>query len=214
MPRRWSSGVPAGIVHSVCKPLRGSAGLGVHLRGGGLVGGGDDVDTGLCALFLRGHDERPEARWLQRLKAWQNAAVHRVGRTSRWSLRSCWSWSSRRLRYCPSSADLHADFKEAISFCRYRVPSRDLRSNRCWTPANASAPMSWPCPMCKASSSKSPRGVGRGYIRSASNRISRRAQADATVDQGARNKNAGHFGEVPGIQSEVVTFLAIASAKA
>jgi CzcA family heavy metal efflux pump len=33
----------------------------------------------LCALFLRGHDARPEARWLQRLKGWQNAAVHRVG---------------------------------------------------------------------------------------------------------------------------------------
>jgi CzcA family heavy metal efflux pump len=33
----------------------------------------------LCALFLRGHDARPEAGWLQRLKAWQNGAVHRVG---------------------------------------------------------------------------------------------------------------------------------------
>jgi CzcA family heavy metal efflux pump len=33
----------------------------------------------LCALFLRGHDARPEARWLQRLKSWQNGAVHRVG---------------------------------------------------------------------------------------------------------------------------------------
>jgi CzcA family heavy metal efflux pump len=33
----------------------------------------------LCALFLRSHDARPEARWLQRLKAWQNAAVHKVG---------------------------------------------------------------------------------------------------------------------------------------
>jgi CzcA family heavy metal efflux pump len=34
----------------------------------------------LCALFLREHDARPEARWLQRLKAWQDAAVHGVGR--------------------------------------------------------------------------------------------------------------------------------------
>jgi CzcA family heavy metal efflux pump len=33
----------------------------------------------LCALFLRSHDARPEARWLQKLKAWQDAAVHRVG---------------------------------------------------------------------------------------------------------------------------------------
>jgi CzcA family heavy metal efflux pump len=33
----------------------------------------------LCALFLRGHDAKPEARWLQRLKSWQNGAVHRVG---------------------------------------------------------------------------------------------------------------------------------------
>ncbi|HMA00505.1 MAG TPA: efflux RND transporter permease subunit [Steroidobacteraceae bacterium] len=33
----------------------------------------------LCALFLREHDARPEARWLQRLKSWQTAAVHRVG---------------------------------------------------------------------------------------------------------------------------------------
>ncbi|HXA35190.1 MAG TPA: efflux RND transporter permease subunit, partial [Steroidobacteraceae bacterium] len=33
----------------------------------------------LCALFLRDHDARPEAGWLRRLKAWQDAAVHRVG---------------------------------------------------------------------------------------------------------------------------------------
>jgi len=30
----------------------------------------------LCALFLRSHDARPEARWLTRLKAWQGAAVY------------------------------------------------------------------------------------------------------------------------------------------
>ena len=33
----------------------------------------------LCALFLRHHDERPEARWLLRLKSWQRWSVHRVG---------------------------------------------------------------------------------------------------------------------------------------
>jgi CzcA family heavy metal efflux pump len=32
----------------------------------------------LCALLLRSHDARAEARWLTRLKAWQGAAVHRV----------------------------------------------------------------------------------------------------------------------------------------
>jgi len=32
----------------------------------------------LCALFLRHHDERPEARWLQRLKSLQRWSVHRV----------------------------------------------------------------------------------------------------------------------------------------
>jgi CzcA family heavy metal efflux pump len=34
----------------------------------------------LCALFLRQHDARPEARWLTRLKTWQGSAVHGVGR--------------------------------------------------------------------------------------------------------------------------------------
>src|SRR5271165_3426380 len=34
----------------------------------------------LCALFLRRHDARPQARWLTRLKSWQQAAVHGVGR--------------------------------------------------------------------------------------------------------------------------------------
>jgi CzcA family heavy metal efflux pump len=33
----------------------------------------------LCALFLRHHDERPEALWLQRLKSIQRWSVHRVG---------------------------------------------------------------------------------------------------------------------------------------
>jgi CzcA family heavy metal efflux pump len=32
----------------------------------------------MCALFLRGHDARPEAAWLVRLKKWQNSAVHGV----------------------------------------------------------------------------------------------------------------------------------------
>ena len=34
----------------------------------------------LCALFLRGHDARTEAGWLCRIKDWQDAAVHGVGR--------------------------------------------------------------------------------------------------------------------------------------
>jgi CzcA family heavy metal efflux pump len=33
----------------------------------------------LCALFLRRHDARPEAKWLRRLKRLQEAAVHGVG---------------------------------------------------------------------------------------------------------------------------------------
>ena len=33
----------------------------------------------LCALLLRKHDARPEARWLTRLKSWQSSAVHGVG---------------------------------------------------------------------------------------------------------------------------------------
>jgi CzcA family heavy metal efflux pump len=33
----------------------------------------------LCALFLRQHDARPEARWLTRLKSWQRSAVYGVG---------------------------------------------------------------------------------------------------------------------------------------
>jgi len=33
----------------------------------------------LCALLLRRHDARPQARWLTRLKAWQSSAVHGVG---------------------------------------------------------------------------------------------------------------------------------------
>ncbi|MDP9013502.1 MAG: efflux RND transporter permease subunit [Pseudomonadota bacterium] len=34
----------------------------------------------LCALFLRSHDAKPEAAWLRRLKAWQDGAVHGVGK--------------------------------------------------------------------------------------------------------------------------------------
>jgi CzcA family heavy metal efflux pump len=33
----------------------------------------------MCALLLRRHDARPEARWLTRLKSWQSSAVHGVG---------------------------------------------------------------------------------------------------------------------------------------
>ena len=33
----------------------------------------------LCALLLRRHDTRPEARWLTGLKSWQTSAVHIVG---------------------------------------------------------------------------------------------------------------------------------------
>src|SRR6201999_1173935 len=34
----------------------------------------------LCALLLRGHGVREEARWLKRLKSWQSDAVHSVGK--------------------------------------------------------------------------------------------------------------------------------------
>src|SRR4029077_12664401 len=34
----------------------------------------------LCALLLRHHEEHAEARWLERLKAWQRWSVHHVGR--------------------------------------------------------------------------------------------------------------------------------------
>src|SRR6516225_9712886 len=33
----------------------------------------------LCALLLRRHEERPEARWLQTLKVWQRESVERIG---------------------------------------------------------------------------------------------------------------------------------------
>ena len=33
----------------------------------------------LCALFLRRHDTRPQARWITGLKSWQRSAVHGVG---------------------------------------------------------------------------------------------------------------------------------------
>jgi CzcA family heavy metal efflux pump len=38
------------------------------------------VTPALCALLLRRHDARPEARWLVRLKAWQGSAVHGVAK--------------------------------------------------------------------------------------------------------------------------------------
>jgi len=40
----------------------------------------------LCALLLRHHEERPEARWLQRLKSWQRWSVQAVGRHLRLSM--------------------------------------------------------------------------------------------------------------------------------
>ena len=38
----------------------------------------------LCALLLKGDDERSESRWLLRLKAWQRAAVYAVAARFKW----------------------------------------------------------------------------------------------------------------------------------
>lgn len=38
----------------------------------------------LCALLLKGDDERPESRWLSQLKAWQRSAVYGVAAHFKW----------------------------------------------------------------------------------------------------------------------------------
>ncbi len=75
MPRRWSSRCSCpSYSHPACRATS-SALLPWHSSSRSWP----RWSPALCALFLRSHDAKPEARWLQRLKSWQKAAVHGVG---------------------------------------------------------------------------------------------------------------------------------------
>ena len=164
----------------------------------------------LCALFLRGHDARPEAGWLRRLKAWQNGAVHRVGAHFKVVAAILGAMVVAALAVLPFlGGTFMPDFKEGhfVMQVSSTITGSSLEE------------------MLDVGKRISADVLVLPYVQSIEQQIGRaelgedtwgphrtefhvELKADATVDQGAAQQELRAILEkYPGIQSEVVTFL-------
>jgi CzcA family heavy metal efflux pump len=164
----------------------------------------------LCALLLRGHDTRAEARWLTGLKSWQRSAVEGVG----------------------------AHFKLAVSVLIALVIAAlaalpflggtfmpDFREGHFVIQASSSATGTSLDEMLGVGRRISAQVLALPYVKSIEQQVGRaelgedtwgphrsefhvELKADATIDQGVAQEELRSIMEsYPGIQSEVVTFL-------
>jgi CzcA family heavy metal efflux pump len=164
----------------------------------------------LCALFLRGHDARPEAGWLRRLKSWQNGAVHRVGAHFKVVAAVLVAMVVAALAVLPFlGGTFMPDFKEGhfVMQVSSTITGSSLDE------------------MLDVGKRISADVLALPYVQSIEQQIGRaelgedtwgphrtefhvELKADATVDQGAAQQELRAILEkYPGIQSEVVTFL-------
>jgi CzcA family heavy metal efflux pump len=164
----------------------------------------------LCALFLGRHEARPEAAWLRRLKAWQDAAVHRVGAHFKLIVSLLLILVAAALAVLPFvGGTFMPDFREGHFVMQ-------VSSSITGTSLDE---------MLDMGKRVSADVLALPYVQSIEQQVGRaelgedtwgphrsefhvELKADATVDQSAAQEALrGILQEYPGIQSEVVTFL-------
>jgi CzcA family heavy metal efflux pump len=164
----------------------------------------------LCALLLRHHAERPEARWLQRLKEWQRSAVRIAVRHLRATVLALLALVAVALAALPF---LGGTF----------VP--DFREGHFVMQVSSSIPGTSLDQMLDLGKRVSAEVLALPYVKSIEQQVGRaelgedtfgphrsefhvELKPDARVDQGAAQEALRRILErYPGIQSEVVTFL-------
>jgi len=164
----------------------------------------------MCALLLRQHDARPEARWLTRLKAWQSAAVHGVGAHMKAT------WIVLVILVIAAGA--------ALPFLGGTFMP-DFREGHFVLQVSSSIPGTSLDEMLKLGERISKEVLALPYVQSIEQQVGRaelgedtwgphrsefhvELKPDATVDQSvAQEELRGILEHYPGVQSEVVTFL-------
>ena len=164
----------------------------------------------MCALLLRQHDARPEARWLTRLKAWQSAAVHGVGAHMKAT------WIVLVILVIAAGA--------ALPFLGGTFMP-DFREGHFVLQVSSSIPGTSLDEMLKLGERISKEVLALPYVQSIEQQVGRaelgedtwgphrsefhvELKPDATVDQSvAQEELRGILEHFPGVQSEVVTFL-------
>jgi CzcA family heavy metal efflux pump len=164
----------------------------------------------LCALLLRRHDERPEARWLQALKVWQRRWVTRIGTHLQLTMLVLVGLAVAAVGALPFlGGTFMPDFREGhfVIQMSSSIPGTSLDE------------------MLALGKRVSAEVLALPYVKSIEQQVGRaelgedtwgphrsefhvELQPDATVDQGAAQEALrGILEHYPGIQSEVVTFL-------
>jgi CzcA family heavy metal efflux pump len=164
----------------------------------------------LCALLLRQHHERPEARWLQTLKAWQRRSLQRVGAHLKLTMLVLIGLATAALGALPFlGGTFMPDFREGhfVLQVSSSIPGTSLTE------------------MLALGRRISADVLALPYIKSIAQQVGRaelgedtwgphrsefhvELRPDAKVDQGAAQEALrGILEHYPGIQSEVVTFL-------
>jgi len=164
----------------------------------------------LCALFLRRHDGKPEARWLRGLKSWQSSAVHIVGRHFKMTILILSGLVVAALAAMPFlGGTFMPDFREGhfVVQMSSSIPGTSLDE------------------MLNLGRRISTEILALPYVQSIEQQVGRaelgedtwgphrsefhvELKADAKIDQStAQEELRGILDHYPGIQSEVVTFL-------
>jgi CzcA family heavy metal efflux pump len=164
----------------------------------------------LCALFLRQHDARPEARWLVRLKSWQSSAVRGVAAHFKLTVLVL---IGLVVAACAALPFLGGTF----------MP--DFREGHFVIQMSSSIPGTSLDEMLNVGRRVSAEILALPYVQSIEQQVGRaelgedtwgphrsefhvELKADATVDQSqAQEELRGIMAHYPGVESEVVTFL-------
>jgi len=164
----------------------------------------------LCALFLRGHDARPEAQWLQRLKAWQNSAVHRVGAHFKVVAALLLAMVVAAMAVLPFvGGTFMPDFKEGHFVLQVSSSITGTSLDEMLDVGKRISADVLALPYVQSIEQQVGRAeLGEDTFGPHRTEFHVELKADATVDQGAAQQELRAILEkYPGIQSEVVTFL-------
>lgn len=164
----------------------------------------------LCALFLRHHDERPEARWLQQLKSLQRWSVHRVGRHLKITILVLIGLVVAASGALPFlGGTFMPDFREGHFVMQVSSSITGTSLDEMLALGRTVSAEVLALPYVKSIEQQ----VGRAELSEDTwgphrSEFHVELKADARVDQSAAQEELrGILGHYPGIQSEVVTFL-------
>jgi Cu/Ag efflux pump CusA len=164
----------------------------------------------LCALFLRRHDDRPPAHWLQRLKTWQRWSVQRVSAHLKLTVLVLVGLVAIAAGALPFlGGTFMPDFREGHFVLQVSSSTTGTSLEEMLSLGRRISAEVLALPYVKSIEQQ----VGRAQLGEDTwgphrSEFHVELKPDATVDQGAAQEELrGILKHYPGVQSEVVTFL-------